>query len=156
MVTLLVAIAILVGLAGTLLPILPGLGLVWLATLAYGLVEGFGAIGWTAMSVITLLLVGGTAAAIRVPQRAAAAGGIGLRGQLLAVAMAVIGFFVIPVVGAPIGFVGAVYLLARRRDRPNAWPTTVATVRSLLVAAGIQFLAGLGMALTWGVWVVTT
>jgi uncharacterized protein len=154
MVTLLVGVVIVIGLTGTLLPVLPGLGLIWLAIFAYGLIGGFGPLGWTAMAVITALLIAGTIAAVRVPQRAAAAGGIGWRGQLAALVLAVIGFFVIPVVGAPIGFVAGVYLAARRLDRVTAWETTKSTLRALVLAAGVQFIAGLGMALTWGVWVI--
>lgn len=154
MVTVLVGLAIAVGIAGTLLPILPGLGLIWIAALVFGILEGFGLGGWTAMAVITGLAIAGTAAAIRVPQKAAAAGGISWKGQLLAVALAIVGFFVVPVVGAPIGFVAGVYLVARRRDPTRAWEVTRSTLRSLLVAAGLQFGAAIGMALTWLVWAV--
>ena len=48
-----VAIAMVMGLAGTVLPILPGLWLIWGAALVYGLVAGFGASGWVAMTLIT-------------------------------------------------------------------------------------------------------
>lgn len=39
---LLTAIVMAVGLAGTVLPVIPGLGLIWLAGVGYGLVTGFG------------------------------------------------------------------------------------------------------------------
>ncbi len=154
MVTLLVGLAVAIGLLGTLLPILPGLGLIWAATVAYGLLEGFGAVGWAAIAVITGLLIGGMAAGIRIPQKAAAAGGIGWVGQVFAVGLAIAGFFVIPVLGAPIGFVAGVYLAAWRRDREAAWSTTVSTLWALLKAAGVQFAAGIAMAMTWGAWVI--
>ena len=147
-------VGIAIGIAGTVLPILPGLLLVWGSALAYGIVEGFGAVGWTAMAVISLIGIGGVVAGIRVPQRAAAAGGIGLRGQLLAAALAVVGFFVIPVVGAPLGFVGGVWLAARSRHGSEAWTITRSTVRALVTAAGLQLAAGVAMGLTWAIWVV--
>jgi hypothetical protein len=53
------ALLIVVGIAGTLLPILPGVALIWAATIAYGLVEGFGAVGLTAMAIITGLAFSG-------------------------------------------------------------------------------------------------
>ena len=59
MVTLLVGLAVAIGLIGTLLPILPGLVLIWAATIAYGLAEGFGAIGWVAVTLNTGMLIGG-------------------------------------------------------------------------------------------------
>ena len=154
MVTLLVGLVIAVGIAGTLLPILPGLGLIWIAALVFGMLEGFGLGGWTAMAIITGLAIAGSVAAIRVPQRAAAASGISWKGQLLAVALAIVGFFAIPVVGAAIGFVAGVYLVARRQAPTGAWDVTRSTLRSLLVAAGLQFAAAIAMALTWLVWAV--
>jgi uncharacterized protein len=153
-VTLLVGLAVAIGLIGTLLPILPGLGLIWAATVAYGLLEGFGAVGWAAIIVITGLLVAGLFSAIRMPQKAATAGGIGWAGQVFAVGLAIVGFFVIPVVGAAVGFVGGVYLAAWRGNRQTAWSTTVRTLRALLVAAGVQFVTGIAMAVTWGAWVI--
>lgn len=54
-VALLVAIAMAVGVAGTVVPLVPGLGLVVAAALVYGLVEGFGAVGVAAFVVIVLL-----------------------------------------------------------------------------------------------------
>lgn len=156
MVTFLVGCAVAVGIAGTLLPLVPGLGLIWLAVLAYGLIEGFGVNGWLAMTVITAWLAFGAIAGVRVPQRAAAAGGIGWRGQLLAFGLAALGFFLIPVVGAPLGFVGGVYLIARRGADPGrAWATTRRTLRALVTAAAVQFGSAIGMAATWLVWVAT-
>ncbi len=154
MVTLLVGLAVAIGLIGTLLPILPGLVLIWAATIAYGLAEGFGVIGWVAVILITGMLIGGEVAGFRMPQKAAAAGGIGWTGQAFAVGLAIAGFFVIPVVGLPLGFVAGVYLAARRRNRETAWSTTVRTLRALVKAAGVQFLTGIAMALTWGAWVI--
>ncbi|MEX2280776.1 MAG: DUF456 domain-containing protein [Acidimicrobiia bacterium] len=152
--TLFVGLVIAVGVAGTLLPLIPGLGLVWLAAVVFGLIEGFGAVGWVAIALITGLAVSGTVAGVRVPQRAAAAGGIGWRGQLTALALAVVGFFVIPVAGAGIGFVGGIYLVARSKDPSRAWQITKTTLKSLFVAAGVQFVTALAMAGTWLVWAV--
>ena len=156
MTTFLVGLAIAVGVAGTLLPFVPGLGLIWVAAVIYGLAEGFGVGGWVAMAIISGLLVVGIGAGIRIPQRAAAFGGIPFRGQLWALALAVVGFFVIPVVGAAVGFVSGIYLVARQQDRQRAWGITRSTVRALVMAAGFQFLTALAMAATWGVWVVAT
>ena len=72
----LVALALGVGVLGTLVPILPGLLLCWAAVVAYGLVEGFGPLGWFAVAVATALTALGTYLGIRIPQRDAA--GVGL------------------------------------------------------------------------------
>lgn len=155
MTTLLIGLVIAVGVLGTVVPILPGLGLIWVAALIYGLAEGFGLVGWLAMAVMTALAVGGMAAGFVLPQRAALAGGIGVRGQLIAVGLAVIGFFLIPVVGLAVGFVTGVYLVARRRHPERAWDVTKSTVRAMVLAAGVQLVAGVLMALVWLGWVIT-
>jgi uncharacterized protein len=154
MVTVLVGLAMVVGIAGTLLPLVPGVGLIWAAAVVFGLLEGFGFVGWSAMAVISALGVAGIVAGVRMPQRAATAGGIGWRGQVMAFTLAVVGFFVIPVAGAPIGFVAGIYLVARTRYGAEAWPITKRTVRSLVLAAGLQFVVAIGMALTWLVWAI--
>lgn len=154
MTTLLIGFVIAVGVLGTVVPILPGLALIWGAALVYGLAEGFGVVGWAAMAAITALAIGGVAAGIVMPQRAALAGGVGVRGQLIAVGLAVVGFFVIPVVGIAIGFVTGVYLVARRRYPERAWEVTRSTIRAMVLAAGVQFVAGVLMALVWLGWVV--
>lgn len=153
MVTVLVGAAVAIGILGTLVPVVPGIGLVWAAALVYGIVEGFGAVGWTAMVLITALGVAGLYASVRVPQRAATQGGIPLGGQLFAFALAVVGFFVIPVAGAALGFVAGIYLVARRRDPDRAWSITTGTIRAMLLGAGLQFAAAVGMGLVWLAWV---
>jgi uncharacterized protein YqgC (DUF456 family) len=53
---------IVVGVVGTIIPILPGLFLVWLTVLAYAIIEGFKAIDWFTFVILTLIaLVAGTA-----------------------------------------------------------------------------------------------
>jgi hypothetical protein len=151
-----VGFAIAVGVAGTLIPILPGIWLVWVACLGYGLVEGFTAAGWSAMAVITVLAVAGTLAAIVLPQRSAAGEGIARRWQLVAAAAAVVGFFVVPIVGAAIGFVlgiaAGAYAETRTLRRTAA--VTLAVLRGLAVGAVAQFVVALAMAGTWAIWVV--
>lgn len=155
-VVLLTGLVIAVGVAGTVLPILPGLWLIWGACLVYGLLDGFGIAGWVAMGLITLVAFAGTAAGIVVPQRSAASVGLSVRGQLVALVFAVVGFFAIPVVGAVIGFVAGVFIVAyaRSRDLRTAGTSTWASLKSFGLVAVLQFAAGLLMALVWLGWVV--
>lgn len=151
-----VGAAMAVGIAGTVVPVLPGLLLVWGAALVYGLASGFGWSGWTAMAVISALGAAGLVASVRLPQRSAAATGIGRSGQLVGLALAVAGFFLVPVVGAPLGFAAGVLLASwwRAREWGAAWASTRVTLKALLAASGVQLVCGVGMALTWGLWVV--
>ncbi len=150
----LIAVVMVIGVVGTVLPLVPGLWLIWAAGLVYGVVEGFGPAAW-AMALLTLLAIAGTAAAAVLPQRAAAGIDVPVWGQLVATGVAVIGFFVVPVVGAAIGFVLGilVVVLVRTRDRSRVVPTTVAIVRSMVVASAAQLATGIVMVATWIAWV---
>ena len=151
----LVAIVMVIGAGGTVLPILPGLWLIWAAALGYGLFGGFGVVGWVTMALITGLAVAGTASGVYLPQRKAASIGVPWWGQLAALACAVAGFFIVPIVGAPLGFVVGILVvtLARERHFQGALTATWATLKSMLLASGLQFAIGLAMVALWVVWV---
>lgn len=151
-----VALAMAVGLVGTILPVLPGLVLVAGAAAAYGVGEGFGGVGVVAMSLIAVLGVAGTLAGVIVPNRAARASGAARASVLLGAALAVAGFFLVPVVGLPLGGVVGIYLGERARtgDEALARRTTMATLRAFGIAALLQLGAGLLMVATWVVWVL--
>jgi uncharacterized protein YqgC (DUF456 family) len=76
----------------------------------------------------------------------------------LGVVAAVVGFFVVPVVGVAVGGVAGVYAgeLHRTRDRGAAWRTTRATLTGFGVAALVQLAIALAMAAVWAIWVVAT
>jgi uncharacterized protein len=155
-VVVLVAVAMAVGMVGTLVPLLPGLTLVWLAGLGYGLVEGFGAVGLSAFVLMTLLALAGMAAGWVVPQRAAGKAGSARSSIWLGGVGAVVGFFAIPVVGAVVGGLVGLYLgeLWRTHDPATAWRATRATVFGFGLASLLQFAAAGSMALVWAIWVV--
>ncbi len=150
----LVAAIMVVGLAGTILPILPGLWLIWAAALGYGVFAGFDVWSWVAMVLITAFAAAGTAAAVYVPQRKASSIGVPWWGQVFALVGAVVGFFLVPVVGAPLGFIVGILVvtLVRERHFQGALAATWATLKSMLVASGMQFGVGLVMVGVWVLW----
>ena len=156
LVVALVAVAMAVGISGTVVPLVPGLGLVAAAALAYGLLEGFGGAGGVAFGVIVALAVAGTAAGVVLPRRAAGGAGAPRSSLLLGALGAVIGFFAVPVVGLPLGGAVGIYAgeLVRSGDRTVAWRTTKATLKGFGLATLVQLGAGLAMAAVWVVWVV--
>lgn len=151
----LVAVVMVIGVAGTVLPILPGLWVIWAAAAVYGVVAGFGTGGWIALVVITALAAVGTASAFYLPQRTAAAVGVPWWGQLIALGLAVAGLFVVPVVGAPLGFVVGILVttIVRERHVAGAFDATWATLKAMLLASGVQFAFGLVMMVVWVAWV---
>lgn len=145
----LVGLAMLVGLVGTVLPFLPGLPIIWGAGLVWAL-QSEGSGRWVVLAVLTVLLVAGTVAHYALPARSL--GGRAPRSTLLlGVLGAVVGMFVVPVVGFPLGGVVGVFVAESRRTRSGreAWEST----RRVLVAFGLGMLvevgAGVLMMLTW-------
>ena len=151
-----VALAMAVGIVGTVVPLVPGLLLVWGAGLVYGLAEGFGTVGTVLFGVMTALAVLGVVAGWVVPQRAAGKAGASRSSMVFAAACAVVGFFAIPVVGLPIGALIGLYLAELRRTDASdaAWRSTRATLVGFGLATLVQFSVGVVMALVWAGWVV--
>ena len=151
----LVGVAMVVGVAGTLLPVLPGLWLSWLAGLVFGIIGGFGTVGWVAMTVLTMLAIARTVAAFVVPGRRTSAIGIPWRGQAIAAVASVVGFFLVPIVGAALGFVLGIVIVSIVRT--GSVRATIAdswsTLKSMMLASGIQLGTGVAMMLVWIVWV---
>lgn len=156
LVTALVGVAIAVGIVGTIIPVLPGLGLVMAAGVFYAFVSGWDAVAVTALVVMAVLLLGGTAAKYVLADRSSARGGAPRRSLLLGALGAVVGFFVIPVVGIVVGGIGA--LAAAEYQRLGDWEparrSTLLTLRSVGTGVLVEAAAGIAMALTWVVWVV--
>jgi uncharacterized protein len=138
---LLIGIAMAVGLVGVVVPVLPGLLLVWVAGVAWAWLDGGGALRWTIAAILTLLFVAGTTLKYVLPARSATGAGAPRSTLLLAAVGAVVGFFVIPVVGFVIGGVAVVFLaeLARLGSPAAAWLST----RAVLVGIGIGMLVEL-------------
>lgn len=153
---LVLALVMAVGAVGTVVPLVPGLSLVWGAGLVYGLDRGFGTVGTVAFAVMTVLALVATVANYVVPRRRATGAGASRRSVWLGVAGAVVGFFVVPVVGLPLGGVLGVYVgeHVRTHDAAAARRATWATITGFGVAALAQFAAALAMIAVWVAWVV--
>lgn len=155
---ILVAVAMAVGVVGTVVPVVPGLALVWAAALAYGIVDGFDAVGIVAMVVITLLGALGIVSGVAIPRRAAGASGAATSSLWLGGALAIVGFFAVPVVGLPLGGALGVFVgeQLRTRDPGVAWRVTRATLTGFGLAALAQLGAGLAMVAAWVVWLLAS
>jgi uncharacterized protein YqgC (DUF456 family) len=151
-----IALAMAIGLAGTIVPFVPGTSLIWAAALVYGLLAGFTRAGWIAFSAITVLLVAGTVVKVVLPHRRGKAGGAPTRSLLIGAAAGIAGFFVIPVVGLALGAVAGVLVAEYARTR--AWPSAWRSTKGVIVGIGLGALAelgvGMGMVLCWVAWVL--
>lgn len=148
---LVVGLVIVVGLVGAVIQIYPGSIIVALAVAVWGIVTG-GTIGWVVAVVGVLAVAVAGVAKYLYAGRYLKSAGVPNRTLLLGAVLGVVGFFVIPVVGLPIGFVLGVYLseIGRHRDHGGAWRATLAAIR----ATGLTILIELAGALVaTGAWV---
>jgi len=153
---LIVGVVVLVGLVGVVVQVLPGLLLVAGAVVVWGVVTG-GFVGWTVAVAAVVLTVAASVAKVLLAGRHLRRGGV--PGSTLVwggVAGAVL-FFVVPVVGLPLGFVGAVYLAERVRvgDSRAAWRATVVAMQATGLTILVELAGALLVTLAWLVGLVT-
>ncbi|MCD4527310.1 DUF456 domain-containing protein [Nocardioides sp. cx-173] len=145
----LVAVAIAVGLAGILVPVLPGSILILGAVLVWAVEVGSG-LAWTVFAVVTVLLVLGGIVKYVVPGRRLKTAGVPASTQWAGAGLAIVGFFVVPVVGIFLGFVLGIYLAELRRvGSARAWPSTTHALRAVGLSVLIELTAGVLAAGTW-------
>lgn len=146
---LLVGLAVLVGLAGVVVPVLPGTLLILAAVVVWAVLVSSAA-GWAVLAVVAALLLTGTVVKYAVPGRRLSEAGVPGRTLVAGGAVAVLGFFVVPVVGLLLGFVLGVYAAeVLRVGRQGAWPSTTSALRAVGLSLLIELAAGLLAALTW-------
>ena len=152
----LVAVAIAVGIAGIIVPVLPGTILVLAAILVWALEVGT-TTGWTVFAVCALLLAVGSVVKYLLPGRQLKTAGVPNRTLLVGALVGFIGFFVVPVVGMFIGFVLGVYVAERARvGGALAWPSTKGALRAVGASILIELVAALLAAAAWVAGVVAT
>ena len=155
LVEVIVGLAIMAGLAGIVVPVLPGSVLILVAVLVWATEMG-GATAWTVLAVCTTLLAAGTVIKYLVPGRRLKAT-VPTSTLVVGALVGLVGFFVIPVVGLFMGFPVGVYVAERVRvGGERAWPSTVEALRALGVSILIELVFGVLAALTWVVGVIAT
>lgn len=146
-------LVMLVGMAGVVIPVLPGLLLVWLAGVSTTLWVATDTSGWAVAATLTVLFALGSAATIWLPARQGRQGGASWTSLATAMLGAGVGFFVIPVVGLLVG--GLVGLLVgewrRLGDGSAAWSSTLQVLRAYGVGVLIELVIGAAMI---GIWLV--
>lgn len=141
----------LIGLAGIVLPVLPGLVLMVGAVLVWALEES-SVIGWSILVLSILLAVTAILVKYIIPGRNLKEAGIPTSTMLVAAFGAFVGFFAIPIIGAPIGFIAGIYVMEWRRvGRGGAWPATKKSAGQVALSIGIELTGGL---LIFGAWLI--
>jgi len=156
-VTVLCGVAIAVGVAGIIIPVLPGSVLVGLSLLAWALWGGAGTTGWVVFGIGLMLVLAGMSAGAVLTGRKLKQHSIPGRSVVTGLVLGVVGMFLIPVVGLFVGF--AAGLLLSESHRTRDFRTAVKTSWAALKATGLGMLVEFGLvclaASTWviGVWV---
>jgi uncharacterized protein YqgC (DUF456 family) len=132
-----VGLAIASGIVGIVVPVLPGALLVWAAIAVWAIVAG-GVTAWVVLGSATLLIGGAQVVKLVVPERRLRAAGVPRQSIIAGVVLAVVGFFLIPVVGLFLGFPLGVYLEERRRRGGHA--AALDSTRDALRAMGLSIL----------------
>jgi uncharacterized protein YqgC (DUF456 family) len=153
----LVALVIAVGLIGIVVPLLPGILLVYAAILVWALVE-HNVTSWVTLAVVSVLIGATTLTKYMWPMKRMRAADVGTLTLLAGAVLGIVGFFVIPVVGLVIGFVLGVYLaeLANRHDQRIAWVSTKHALKGVALSVGVELAGALLATVAWAFGVYLT
>lgn len=153
---LLVAVVIVIGLVGIVVPIIPGSILILGGILAWAVTDGSGA-AWIVFSITTVVLMVGAIVKYVVPGRRLKVTGVPNRTLLAGGLLGLLGFFVIPIVGLVVGFVLGVYLSELQRvGRDLAWPATRTALKAVGLSILIELTAGLLASAAWLIGAILT
>ncbi|MGP3982161.1 DUF456 domain-containing protein [Streptomyces sp. KR80] len=145
-----VGLVMLLGLLGVLVPGVPGPPVVWSGVLWWSFTEKT-ATAWWVLIVASAVLLLNQALKWLLPARRMKEAGIPWRTLYIGGAAGVAGFFLLPVVGAVIGFVAGLYGAERVRlgSHGNAWTSTRTAMRAIGLAVLIELFACLVVVGIW-------
>lgn len=152
----LVQAVMLVGLFGSLVPFFPGLLIIWLAALGYGVIAGFGTLGTVLFILTTLLLVAGMFVDNLLAGYGAFQGGASWLSITVALLAFMAGTIFFPPLGGLIAAPLAVLLLefVRKKNMRQAWLAVRGLAAGWGVSYAIRFVIGIVMILFWWLWVL--
>ncbi|MFL6088797.1 MAG: DUF456 domain-containing protein [Aeromicrobium sp.] len=143
LVEVLCSLAIVAGLAGIVVPVIPGVILIAAALVAWGLDTG-GSVAWGIAGAGLAVLALGSVVKFTVPHRRLKDAGVPRRTMVVGALLGIVGFFVIPVLGLFVGFIGGIWLAESGRLGPkHAWPSTVAALKATGLSILIELASGL-------------
>ncbi len=138
------------------LPLLPGLVIIWVAALGYGLVAGFGTLGWIMFALITVLMLGGSIIDNILMGTSAHKEGAPWWVVLLATLAAILGSILIPlpILGGILA--GLLTLFGIEWLRQKDWRKALLSMKGMLIGWGwafvIRFITGMVMIGLWLIW----
>lgn len=154
---LLTALVIAVGLAGIIVPVLPGVVLVLGAIAVWAFVVNT-ATAWMVFGVAAALIVASQVIKYTWPVKRMRRADVRTSVLVVGGVAGVVGFFVIPVIGLLIGFVLGVFAaeMGIRRNTTRAWASTVHALKGVLLSVGVELAGALLATAAWGIGVLLT
>ena len=146
--------ALVIGTAGLIVPVFPGLLINWLAILVYGVISGFGIKGWIIFVLVTILMiVGNVIDNVMMGRKARESGASWLSIGSGYVVSLVISLFFTPIAGlaaAPAGVFLVEFILRKK------WREALSVAWALMVgwgwSIGIRITIGVVMIILWMIW----
>jgi uncharacterized protein YqgC (DUF456 family) len=151
-------LALLTGLFGLLIPVFPGLTVMWIASLVYAIIQAIAGnmtwVGWLLFAVITLLMIGGNVVDNIIIAKHMLDKSIPWSSILISFAAGIIvSLFLTPLVGiiaSPVGLFLAEW--QRVKDKKAAFDNTKAWMTGWGWSVLARFGIGIVMILFWGLW----
>jgi uncharacterized protein len=135
-------------------PILPGLVIIWVAALVFGLIHGFGVLGWIMFILITLLMLAGSILDNVLMGASAHKKGAPWWVILLSMIAAIAGNFFLPIIGGILGGILSLFLIEWLRLKN--WHSALDSMKGMLTGWGwafvFRFIIGLIMIGLWLIW----
>jgi len=148
----------LAGLIGLVVPVFPGLLLMWLAALGYGIVTRFETVGIIVFIILTILMLVGSTVDNLIIGAGARKGGAAWLSIGVALAVGVIFTFIFPPIGGIIAAPLAVLLLEyyRLRDWQKAWQALKGLATGWGLAYFVRLGIGIVMMVLWWLWALNS
>ncbi len=155
-ITIITLIVMLFGLFGLIMPVFPGLVIIWLAALGFGIVSGFGTTGWVIFAIITILmLAGNTLDGILMAKKALDYGA-----AKISLVLAALTSIIVSLIFSPIGglIAAPIVLYLSEKNQGHTSEEAKEITKGLMVGWGwafvLRFVLGMMMIVLWVIWVL--
>lgn len=149
-------VVMMTGLVGLLFYIIPGLTIIWLAILAYGIVRGFNVWSGILFGVITLLMIGGNLVDNYMMGDQARKTGAGWLSIAVAFVLGIAGTFILPPFGgilfAAVGILAVEWI--RKKSLKDGLRSTGGILKGCGIAVVARFSIGVVMIGLWVIWLL--
>jgi uncharacterized protein len=144
------------GMMGLLIPVLPGLVIIWVAALVYGIITGFSWASGAIFFVLTILMIVGSLIDNVIIGASARHTGASWAAIGAAMAAGLIGSLIVPPFGGLV--LALIALFAVEYSRLKDWRLAVDSTRGMAMGCGWAVIVRLGIALVmifmWGAWTI--